>query len=125
MSGGLEQPIRKTRLGFGGMLAVGFAAGLWTAVTPGVGPWLKSIMAGLMIVCGLALLSPFATLRPSDESQRKTRQRVSVTGGAFVVLGAAQLLPSGEARLALMGVALLLMVGPATGWPHRVFGPRS
>jgi hypothetical protein len=103
----------------------GLAAGLWAGDSPTAGLAIKFALAGLLMVCGLALLSPAATIRPSDESQRKTRRRVSAMGAGFVMMGVAQLVPGVGAHLALFGVTLLLLVGAATGWPNRVFAPRS
>lgn len=125
MSDTADRSIRQIRPWIGGVFVAGLAAGIWAADMPTVGLAIKFALAGLLMVCGLVLLSPYATVRPSDEAQRKSRRRVSAMGTGFVIMGIAQLVPGVGARLALMGVTLLLLVGAATGWPHRVFAPRS
>jgi hypothetical protein len=82
-------------------------------------------MAGMLILGGLVLLSPFATSRPSNEPQRKARMRISAMGAAFIVYGVAQIVPSGKASITLTCLTVFLMVAAASGFPKRLFAPRS
>lgn len=109
----------------GCLVVVSFGAGIWAAFTPAIEPFIKPSAAVLMILAGLVLLSPFATSRPSNEHQRKARMRISVMGGAFIVYGAAQVVPTVQVSILLMGLTVLLMAAAATGWPKRLFAPRS
>ena len=91
-----------------GLLVVGFAAGIWAALTPSVGQSLKPSIAVLMIMAGVALLSPFATSRPITEDQRRVRTGISIIGGALIMFGLAQVVPSVWGSIALWGPGLLL-----------------
>jgi hypothetical protein len=102
----------------GCLLVVSFGAGIWAAFTPSVGPFIKPSVAVLMIIAGLVLLSPFATSRPINEHQRKVRKRISVMGGANIMIGAAQLLPS-VWSIILMSLAVLVMAAGAMPWSIR------
>lgn len=110
----------------GCLVVVSFGAGIWAAFfTPAIGPFIKPSAAVLMSLAGLVLLSPFATSRPSNDQQRKARRRISAIGAAFIVYGVAQVVPSVRVNLLLMGLNVLLMAAAASGFPRRVFGPRS
>jgi hypothetical protein len=100
----------------GCLVVVSFAAGIWAAFTPSVGPFIKPSVAGLMIIAGLVLLSPFATSRPINEHQRKVRKRISVIGGANIMVGVAQLLPNAWSSIALVSLAVLVMTAGAIAW---------
>lgn len=108
----------------GCLLVVSFTAGIWAAFTPSVGPFVKPSVAVLMIIAGLVLLSPFATSRPINERQRKARRRISALGGANIMFGVAQVVPSVWGSIALMGLGILLAT-VASGVPKRWFAPGS
>ena len=116
---------RKATVWLGCLVVVSFAAGLWAAATPAIGPLIKPSVAVLMILSGLGLLAAIATSRPSNEHQRKARMRISVMGAAYIMCGVAQVAPSVEVSLTLMGLTLFLMAAAATGFPKRLFAPRS
>ena len=88
-------------------LAAGLAAGLWA--TPDWRRFMEPAMAGLMILAGLVLIL-----------QRAPR-RVVVMGSAFVLGGAANLLPHGTAALTLQVIALTILFAAAIGIPRRLF----
>ena len=102
----------------GCLLVVSFGAGIWSAFTPSVERFIKPSVAVLMSIAGLVLLSPFATSRPINEHQRKVRKRISVMGGANIMIGVAQLLPS-VWSIILMSLAVLAMATGARPWLVR------
>jgi hypothetical protein len=109
----------------GCLVLVGFATGIWAAFRPAIGPSIKPATAVLLVLAGLVLLSAFATSRPRNELQRKARLRISVMGAAAIVNGVAQMVPSFNVRMMLMGLNLVLIAAAATGFPKRLFAPRS
>src|SRR5579863_8998528 len=122
-----DNPSRRNRqvlVRIGCLAVVGFAAGIWAAATPAIGPLVRPALAGIMILGGLVFLSPFATSRPSNEPQRKARMRISVMGAALTVYGVAQIVPSVKASITLTGLTVFLMVAAASGFPKRMF-PRA
>lgn len=115
---------RQVLFWIGCLVLVGFAAGIWAAATPAIGPLVRPALAGIMILGGLVLLSPFATSRPSSEPQRKARRRISIMGAAFILYGIAQVVPSVNVSISLVGLTVFLMVAAASGFPKRLFAPR-
>ena len=115
---------RRALFWIGCLVFASFAAGLWAAATPAIGPFVRPAAAVLVILGGLVLLSPFATSRPSNEPQRKARRRISIIATAFILYGIAQAVPSVTVRVSLMGLPVLLMVAAACGFPKRLFAPR-
>lgn len=115
----------RTLLGMVVYLAVCFGAGIWAAATPAAEPFVKPVLAVLMMTAGVILLSPFSTSRPTNAPQRAARLRISVLGSSYIVLGIAQLMPSLSGHFVLVAVSLPLMGCAARGLPKRLFAVRS
>jgi hypothetical protein len=105
-------------------LALGLAVALVTADTPSVWSWIRLSLGAVLLSCGLYLMSPFATRRPSYPQQAGTRRRVMAIGAGHAVWGLSLIVPEGTVSLTLSVVTLLILASAAMGRPKRVFAPR-
>jgi hypothetical protein len=110
---------RLTLFGLVCLTTAAFFLGLWIAFTPPLGPIVKPIAGGVLIVCGLALLSPFATsTRAMDDRQRCARKALSAMGVGNILAGASQLAPGTSPQAVLLGLSAGVMA-ITWGWMVR------
>jgi hypothetical protein len=88
-----------------GMLAAA-GAGVWVAIT--WGPAARPVVAWLMLLVGLAHLTPLM-YRTADGRRLPASTGARWLGGAFICQGLAQLVPEGPAFWVLMTAGLLLL----------------
>lgn len=100
------------------LLVLAFAAGIWTAMTPGLRPFMDPAMATLMIVAGAIFMSPLM-VSATPEYERRARWGRWSLGLAMILQSITHFVPASTFRWILAAAAAALLVPAFIGLRKR------
>lgn len=100
------------------LIVLAFAAGIWTAMTPSLRPFMQPAFAVLNVVIGVMFLSPLLA-SPNAAYERRARRPRWFLGMSFVLQGIVQLVPETPFRWVLYAVIFGLLAAALVGFLKR------